>query len=96
MHGKNRMERKMFIAFAMLVMLFATCGKEDSLLQPEIEKPDVVEVGNVSASAFTASVSGTFNGEMFRHRLLLHQYQVLSTVYPKVTWHLASAVSFIA
>ncbi len=62
MHGKNRMERKMFIAFAMLVMLFATCGKEDSLLQPEIEKPDVVEVGNVSASAFTASVSGTFNG----------------------------------
>lgn len=62
MHGKNRMERKMFIAFAMLVMLFATCGKEDSLLQPEIEKPDVFEVGNVSASAFTASVSGTFNG----------------------------------
>ncbi len=62
MEVMNRMERKLFIASVMFVMLFAACGKEDSPLQPETDKPDVVEVGNVSASAFTASVSGAFNG----------------------------------
>lgn len=58
----NRKERKMFIAFAMFVMLFASCGKEDSPELPETDKPGVVAVGNVSVSAFTAAVSGTFNG----------------------------------
>lgn len=58
----NRKERKMFIAFAMFVMLFASCEKEDSPESPETDKPGVVAVGNVSVSAFTAAVSGTFNG----------------------------------
>lgn len=47
---------------AMVLAVFVSCEKEDSPESPEIEKPGTVAVGNVSVSAFTASVSGTFNG----------------------------------
>lgn len=60
-HDMNRMERKMFIALAMFVLLFASCDG-DKPGDPEVETSDEVLLGSVKTTAFSASISGSFNG----------------------------------
>ena len=52
-----------FSALALISVLFASCGDEESALSPAIEEQNApIAAGSVSASALTAKVSGTFNG----------------------------------
>ena len=60
-NGMNRMERKMFIALAMFVMLFASCGG-DKPGSPEAESFNNLITGSVKTTSFTVSVTGSFSG----------------------------------